>query len=143
MRRAIWLLFVLFYLDAPPAFSQTSASAGPQITASLSPEGERSLTDANLFFLKQKKSAMEWGRDPFVLPAQPAGTTEGAPPGTFSLSAIIYNNGRGAAIINSGIVRKGDRVEGMAVEEIYPDRVVLSEGSRILELKVDPFLSGK
>lgn len=87
---------------------------------------------------------MEWGRDPFVLPVRAEG---GGQPVVnqidkpFSLSAIIYNNGTGAAIINGRIVRTGDHIEGMEVNDVQSDRVLLREGLRILELKVDPFLS--
>ena len=87
---------------------------------------------------------MEWGRDPFVLPIRTEGGLQqgvSQPDKAFSLTAIIYNSGTGAAIVNGRIVRTGDHIEGMEVGEVHSDRVFLKEGSRILELKVDPFLS--
>lgn len=148
MKRAGWIFLMILALFSTPAFPQISnlqkgdETASDKKTASTS-EGQ-SLSDVNSAFLKQRKASMQWGRDPFVLPARPTGEphqvmNEVDKP--FSLNAIIYNNETGAAIINGRIVRKGDQIEGMEVSELHPDRVLLREGLRILELKVDPFLS--
>lgn len=149
MKKTGWIFLIIFSLFSTPAFPQTSTShqdeEGPASgNKSASPSEGQSLSDVNLAFLKQRKGSMEWGRDPFVLPARPTGEphqvmNEVDKP--FSLNAIIYNNETGAAIINGRIVRKGDQIEGMEVSELLPDRVLLREGLRILELKVDPFLS--
>lgn len=130
------LILVIVLLFSTPLFSQTPTGVSP-------PEAH-SLSDVNLSFLKQGKESMEWGRDPFVLPVRPVGEPQqvaNAMEKPFSLSAIIYKNGAGTAIINGRILRKGDQIEGMEISEVYPDRVLLREGLRNLELRVDPFLS--
>ncbi|HLG22761.1 MAG TPA: hypothetical protein VI382_08085 [Candidatus Manganitrophaceae bacterium] len=103
-------------------------------------EGE-SLLDMNIAYLEQKRILTRWGRDPFSLPPPSGGepSIEGREP--LSLSAIIYREGKGAAIINDQIVREGDRIEGLEVEQVFSDRVFLREGSRVKELKVRQFLS--
>ncbi|MCG3114783.1 MAG: hypothetical protein LLH30_03800 [Candidatus Manganitrophus sp. SA1] len=105
-----------------------------------------SLIDMNRAFLEEKQSATDWGRDPFILPAPLPdqallNRVENEAGKAFSLSAIIYRDGEGAAIINHRILRLGDRIEGMMVQEILSDRVILREGSKIMELKVDQFLA--
>src|SRR5581483_1454871 len=145
------LILVILFLFSTPSFSQTPVSfqTGQKEHSTHSVEAvshieARSLSDVNLSFLKQGKDSMEWGRDPFVLPVRPTGEpyqVANQVEKQLSLSAIIYNNGTGAAIINGRIVRKGDQIEGMEIGEIHPDRVLLREGLRNLELRVDPFLS--
>lgn len=144
------LVLVILLLWATPSFPQARASlqngekeqSFQSNQAAASPG--RSLSDVNLSFLKQGRDSLEWGRDPFVLPIR----SIGEPPQAanqiekpFSLSAIIYNNGTGAAIINGRILRKGDQIEGMVISEVQPDRVLLREGLHNLELRVEPFLS--
>jgi hypothetical protein len=117
---------------------------GPVFSAQTAP----SLIDVNRAFLEEKQSTTEWGRDPFILPTRPPdqatlNSVENEAGKSFSLSAIIYRDGEGegAAIINHRILRLGDRIEGMIVQEILSDRVILREGSKMLELKVDQFIA--
>jgi hypothetical protein len=126
-----FLLSAMMFLYSVPVFSETS---GPDINQ----EGQ-SLVDINLHFLQQKKSANDWGRDPFLLPAVPKKRLTSDRGKRFSLSAIIYKEGSGAAIINNQITRRGDQIGGMAVHEIQPDRVILKNELEVLELRVDPF----
>lgn len=117
------------------------------LTAPLfSAQNAPSLIDMNRAFLEEKQLTTEWGRDPFILPVPPSEQTTSSSVETetgksFSLSAIIYREGEGAAIINHRILRPGDRIEGMMVQEILFDRVILRDGSKRLELKVDQFLA--
>ncbi|MFQ5779957.1 MAG: hypothetical protein ACE5HN_04120 [Nitrospiria bacterium] len=129
LMRSALILFTVFFLYPAPAFSQGADSN----------REARSLIDTNLLFLEEKKDAVEWGRDPFVHPAEQKRGAEKAGERRFSLNAIIYKNGKGAAIINNRITRKGDQIDGMAVHDIQPDRVILKKDLEVLELKVDPF----
>jgi hypothetical protein len=115
-------------------------------TPVFSAQSAPSLIDMNRAFLEEKQNTTEWGRDPFILPVRPneqgtSNSVETDAGKSFSLSAIIYRDGEGAAIINHRILRLGDRIDGMMVQEILSDRVILREGSRMLELKVDQFLA--
>ena len=130
------LLFILTVSTvlAAPAFSKEMAS------------NDLSLIDINRPFLEEKQTTTGWGRDPFILPVRPSGqailnSVENETGKSFSLSAIIYRDGEGAAIINHRILRRGDHIEGMMVQEIFSDRVILKEGAKTMELKVDQFLS--
>ncbi len=129
----------------------------PFLIFDLEAAGENlSLSEMNKPFVEQKRGASpRWGRDPFAIPIRPlrsdtvgvdkeaskdASKEESKSGKAVSLSAIIYKGGEGAAIINGRIVRKGDIVEGMEVLQVLLDRVVLKEGSRVVELRVDRFL---
>ncbi|WDT77119.1 MAG: hypothetical protein MPW16_07835 [Candidatus Manganitrophus sp.] len=130
-KMAVVILSICLLLLTLPVFSAQNAP---------------SLIDMNRAFLEEKQSAIDWGRDPFILPAPLPeqallNSVENDAGKAFSLSAIIYRDGEGAAIINHRILRLGDRIEGMMVQEILSDRVILREGSKIMELKVDQFLA--
>lgn len=131
----VWPLFAVVFFYAVPVFSDTPRT-------DLKRE-QQSLVDVNLRFLQKKeaikKATDDWGRDPFLLPSTPKNGVPVNRENRFLLSAIIYKNGSGAAIINNQITRKGDQVGGMAVHDIQPDRVILRSGSEVLELRVDPF----
>ncbi|MFY9270442.1 MAG: hypothetical protein WAO55_11925, partial [Candidatus Manganitrophaceae bacterium] len=96
--------------------------------------------------LEERHRATEWERDPFVLPARPSGETAGndiekETGKSLFLNAIIHQEDGGTAIINHQIVREKDRIEGMTVREILSDRVILQDGSKEIELRVEPFSS--
>ncbi|TAK07771.1 MAG: hypothetical protein EPO39_05870 [Candidatus Manganitrophaceae bacterium] len=131
-KKCLLAVLIASIIFAVPVFSKETASH------------RLSLVDINQSFLEEKQSVTEWGRDPFILPVRPAGqvlnSVEDESGKSFSLSAIIYRNGEGSAIINHRILRQGDHIEGMIVQEILSDRVILRGGSRLMELKVDQFL---
>lgn len=133
MKRALLTFFFVSFFSSLVCFVEAA-------------QNDLSLIDLNRTFLEERRNPIEWGRDPFILPVRPTGTTpvnhvENEEGKSYSLSAVIYREGEGAAIINHRIVRKGDRVEGMIVEEIFPDRVFLKSGAKVMELKVENFLS--
>ena len=118
MKKSGWILLISISLFSTSVFSQMpvpKASGAGSVSGpdkAPPPAGVQSLSDVNLSFLKQRNGSMEWGRDPFVLPSRPTGEPHQVVNGIekpFSLSAIIFNSGTGAAIINGRIVRKGSR----------------------------------
>jgi len=80
-----------------------------------------------------------WGRDPFILPEMKSSRNSIPTEDGLHLSAIIYRDGDGVAIINNRILREGDSVEGKRIEEILPDRVVLTDSTGRREIRVDQF----
>ncbi len=59
--------------------------------------------------------------------------------GGLRLSAILFNEGGGLAIINHKIVRRGDRIGSRKVVSILEDRVFLQDLSGVYELRLDRF----
>lgn len=104
---------------------------------------DRSYSDVNLEFLEKRQRAQNWGRDPFALPEAASSAREDVGDQDLHLSAIIYRKGRGVAIINNQILRKGDAVGGKVVDEILQDRVVLRDASGRHELRVNRFAMGR
>ncbi len=100
------------------------------------------LSEINIQWLERQEKALQWGRDPFALPSQSPGAGI-ATDGEFHLSAIIYRAGRGVAIINNKILRKGDTIEGRRIAEILEDRVVLQGAAGEKELRVNKFILGR
>ena len=86
--------------------------------------------------LNQKQTRQRWGRDPFVLPNYGGGTSKKSHQDDLHLSAIIYQGGRGVAVINSEVLRKGDRIGGAQIVDIRPDRVILKDVSGRRELRI-------
>ena len=104
-----------------------------------SPSRGQPLSEIDIQWLERQEKALQWGRDPFVLPGQSTGTVSEAE-GEYHLSAIIYRSGRGVAIINNKILRKGDTIEGRQISEILEDRVILQGPSGEKELRVNKFV---
>ena len=100
------------------------------------------LSEMNTRWLKEQENTVQWGRDPFALPGRRAEGTV-ISDGEFHLSAIIYRAGRGLAIINNQILRKGDTIDGYRVLVIKKDRVVLRGAQGEQELRVNKFVMGR
>ena len=102
----------------------------------------QSLSDINLDWLERQEKYRQWGRDPFVISSARAGEESGKE-GGLRLSAIIYRKNSGVAIINNHILRKGDRIDGKEVAQIFEDRVILRDGNGDRELRVNQFSFGR
>ena len=107
-----------------------------------SPVLAQSLSDINLDWLERQEKYRQWGRDPFVNASIKAGEESGMV-GGLRLSAIIYRRNSGVAIINSRILRKGDRIDGKEIAQILEDRVIVRDGSGDRELRVNKFSVGR
>lgn len=80
---------------------------------------------------RYKRSAYtSWKRSPFV----PAGTSVSS---SLVLSGIIWNKDKPKAMIGDAIVLKGDTVGGNKVVDIKPDSVILNDGTKDFELKIE------
>lgn len=69
----------------------------------------------------------EWGKDPFTY--KPL-----AHMGDLRLGGIVWDEEAPTAIIDGEIVGVGDVIGGNVVVEIQPDRVILNDGSEMVEL---------
>jgi hypothetical protein len=108
----------------------------------MNPVSAQSLSDINLDWLERQEKFSQWGRDPFVVssvkPGEESGTVSG-----LNLSAIIYRKNSGVAIINSRILRRGDRINGKEIAQILEDRVILRDSSGDRDLRVNKFSVGR
>ncbi len=106
----------------------------------------------------EEKKNKRWGRDPFyrdrpttnnelhVIPHTKVEVEaaieeeEPEPKIDLSLSAIIFRDGDGVAIINDRIVRRGDIIgEDFIVSQVLSNKVFLLKGKRTVVLQVQEF----
>ena len=84
---------------------------------------------------KKRTSYKDWGKNPF------SASKAAIPPSVGSrgtrLGGIIYDANDVCALINDELARKGDFVDGKKVVEIYRDRVILNDGSKDIELRLE------
>jgi hypothetical protein len=84
--------------------------------------------------LDEQSKNLELKRDPFF--ASPITQVRSSSYEGISLSGIMYDAQAPAAVINGKVVKEGDSVAGNIVLEIMPNKVILSDGSRNLELNL-------
>lgn len=84
--------------------------------------------------LKQKKRAgyKEWGRDPFVITQTPASHSS-----ALALGGIVYDEKDSYVLINDQVLHRGDQVNGNRVVDIKRDRVILNDGNKDIELRLE------
>lgn len=85
---------------------------------------------------KKRTAYKDWGKNPFSVSKAaievPAVSGQG-----IRLGGIIYDANEVCALINDELVRKGDLVDGKKVIEIRKDMVVLNDGTKDIELRLE------
>jgi len=85
--------------------------------------------------LEQEAKSIELRRDPFTsLPI----LSEKSIQSGFVLTGILWDKIKPLAIIDGEVVKKGNRVGNKVVVDIKRDRVVLSDGQELFEIKLEP-----
>jgi len=84
--------------------------------------------------IKQKKRSgyKDWGRDPFVITQAPAANSS-----ALALGGIVYDEKDSYALINNQLLHIGDEVNGNRVVDIQQDTVILNDGNKNIELKLE------
>lgn len=77
----------------------------------------------------KKSSYPDWGRNPFVFSS--------AVSQEFILGGILWDVNKPAAIIGGEVVAKGDSVGSCVVVDVQPDRVILNDGEKDIELRLE------
>lgn len=85
---------------------------------------------------KKRTSYKDWGKNPFSVSKAAIVPPAGSGPG-IRLGGIIYDANEVCALINDELVCKGDSVDGKKVVEIQRDRVILNDGSKDIELRLE------
>lgn len=71
-----------------------------------------------------------WKRNPFVPVGAPTSSN-------LILSGIIWNKENPKAVIGDALVSKGDKISGNTVLDIQTNRVILTDGAKDFELKLE------
>ena len=77
----------------------------------------------------KKSSYEDWGKNPFVFSS---GVSQ-----NFILEGILWDINKPAAIISGEIVGKGDPVGSYVVVDVQQDRVILNDGEKDIELRLE------
>ncbi len=79
-----------------------------------------------------KSAYSTWGRNPFALPNERGASLE-----DLRLEGILSDKNNFTAIINDRVVGIGEIIEGNTVVAIKADRVILNDGQKDFELKLN------
>lgn len=82
--------------------------------------------------LKARADSLDWTKDPFVYRPAAAGTVV-----TLRLEGIVWDEVSPKAIISNNIVGVGDKIGESTIVEIRKEAVVLNDGEKIFELKLE------
>jgi len=85
-------------------------------------------------FLEQQSASIELKRDPFT--AAPIAAEKDLR-AEFTLTGILWDKDKPLAIINDEVVKVGERVGNKMVVDIKKDRVTLSDGVALSELRLE------
>jgi len=100
-----------------------------------SPVAEEKIDSRSLYnVLEQEAKSIDLRRDPFT--AAPLVSERNMQPG-FALTGILWDKIKPLAIIDGEVVKKGSRVGNKMVVDIKRDRVILSDGQDLFEIKLD------
>ena len=126
---SIFAVFSLLYGIMTPS----KAKRGNSSSVELSPKASTIPLSGSSFSERRTQRSVYalWGRNPFLLreagPQQTAGLT---------LNGIAWDEKSPRAVINDRIVGAGDKIEGMEIIRVEPERVILSDGLNEFELRL-------
>ena len=124
------VISLVYGVMAPPKGRVKRAVAVERQVAITPPQG--TTTDVISTRRRAGRSQFKaWERNPFVS-GQTASTMVG-----LTLNGIIWNKAKPKAMIGDAIVVKGDTVGANKVVDIQPDRVILNDGTKDFELKLE------
>ncbi len=103
------------------AVIESRSAAAPQGAANVVSTGRRA----------KRSRFKEWKRNPFITGLTASTVTK------LTLNGIIWNKTKPKAMIGDAIVAKGDTVGADKVVDIQPDRVILNDGTKDFELKIE------
>lgn len=103
-------------------------------------KNEKMTEGGSVFPVKRDKS--QWRRDPFMHDREGKKGKEVTINNKVSdvkiaLNGIMKTKGRFYAIVNGWVVGKGDRIEGMLVEDILSDSILLRDGDKQKVIKLE------
>lgn len=81
---------------------------------------------------KKRSNYRNWGRNPFMITKTPVSDSS-----RLSIGGIVYDEKDICALINDQVVHIGDEVNANRVVDIKRDRVILNDGKKDFELKLE------
>lgn len=121
---ALALIAVFVWYNGLRSFSKKKDSA---------PSGYPEVSSSRQEIKQKKRSGhKEWGRDPFMITQTPVSDSF-----ALALGGIVYDEKDSYALINNQLLHIGDEVAGNRVVGIQQDRVILNDGNKDIELRLE------
>jgi hypothetical protein len=134
----IWItagLIIVFIVLTVRTLGQRKTRQTPVTQPAILANVEETESSRILFpALEKEADSLEIDRDPFVKVEHPK--TADGPDTVLTLEGIMEDKDQRVAVINEMIVQAGDTIAGHKVLDIQSDKVVLSDGYRLLELRL-------
>lgn len=132
---AVVLIFVLVNASKKSRLRNLKNVSPKVVDLAGLPNQTKKVENKDLYnLLEQQSKSMELKRDPFT--AVPIISEKTLQSGV-DLTGILWDKDRPLAIIDGEIVKKGARVANKTIVEIKKDRVILSDGQMLTELRLE------
>lgn len=126
------LILVILAIVAIPVWIHGLSATSRNRSRAMMSSQKNALPSSDLEGRQAARSAYkDWGRNPFSASRAASGGVAG-----MQLGGIIYDAKQAYALINDQIVHVGERIGENRVVEIKQDRVILNDGSKDIELKL-------
>lgn len=137
------LVFILLVINSMSAVKNArelkkKALCAPELTLIQGKENNQDKKQAGKFTykkLEEKSMSLMPTRDPFS--DLPVTIINKSSPNTLSLSGILWDTQNPLALINGMTVKVGDKVRNYIITNIEQDKVVLNDGTKDFELKIE------
>jgi len=127
---SVFAAISLFRGITTPSKYRVKSLSAPAVSRTQPAGAERAAAHLSMERRAKRTRFKSWKRSPFVSGEKPASAT-------LVLSGIIWTNENPKAMIGDMIVRKGDRVNNSTVIDIRPDKVIMNDGTKNFELKLE------
>ena len=118
------LIAVFVWYNGLKSFSKQKTNA---------PSGDMEASSSRQEIKQKKRSGhKEWGRDPFMVTQTPVSSSS-----ALALDGIVYDEKDSYVLINNQLLHIGDEVNGNRVVDIQQDTVILNDGNKNIELKLE------
>ena len=124
------VISLIYGVTASPKPRSKSAVTAERQVAIASPQ----CAATNVISTKRRSKRSQfkaWKRNPFAAGLTASTVKE------LTLNGIIWNKTKPKAMIGNAIVEKGDTIGANKVVDIQPDRVILNDGTKNFELRIE------
>lgn len=130
------VILVFAFVNAAKKFHGRNTTRPKTVDlANQSPGAVDKIDSRNLYnLLERETKSVELRRDPFT--GAPIMSEKNMQSG-FTLTGILWDKAKPLAIIDGDVVKKGDRLGNKVVVDIKRDRVILSDGQGLFEIKLE------
>jgi fumarate reductase subunit C len=123
------LISLIYGITASPKGRSKNAAAKRQVAITQSQGVAKNVVPTKR--LPKRSQFKTWKRNPFIV-GQAASTSS-----ELVLNGIIWNKAKPKAMIGDAIIVKGDTIGANKIVDILPDRVILNDGMKDFELKME------